>query len=259
MEASRKFSSKTHFRDYLLAGSLLSIVLAGSQTATSQHPPRSLTLLTYIQCPAYPISGNAPISLHAGVSGTEDSEILKNIVFNWSVSEASIVSGQGTRNIVFDSFAKIGVSEIKVNLEIQGGPPELVYQASCVLAVNSQCYVAPMIDHYSLGSLDEERRHLDQLAQHLKTGPSESIAYIMSYAGKKACINESEWRAKRARQYLIESHSIPSSRLVIVEAGFRENWTVELYIQPPRTCGPLPNPTLINTDARVRGRCGETQ
>lgn len=261
MHAPRKFTTRS-IKNHLLIGGLSSFVLAGSlltRAETTQHPGRSQTLSTYIQCPAYPVSGKSPISLHAGVSGTEDNEILKDIVFKWNVAQASIVSGQGTRNIVLDPSVKSGVSEIRIALEIEGGPPYLVYHASCVLSVNSECSLAPMIDQYSAVSIDQERKHLDRMAQQLKSGSSESIGYIVSYAGRMACINESEWRAKRARQYLIESHSIPSSRLVIVEAGFRETWTVELFIQPRPACGPLPNPTLVNTDARVRGRCGETQ
>lgn len=262
MDPPRKFAPKRGITNYLLIGGLSVFVLAGSWSTvaeTTQHPGRSQTLSTYIQCPAYPVSGKSPISLHAGVSGTEDNEILKDIVFKWSVAQASIVSGQGTRNIVLDPSVKTGMSEIKIALEIEGGPPYLVYQASCVLSVNSECSLVPMIDQYSGVSIDEERKHLDRMAQQLKSGSSESIGYIVSYAGRRACINESEWRAKRARQYLIERHSIPASRVVIVEAGFKENWSVELYVQPRLDCGPLPNPTLINTNARVRGYCGEVQ
>lgn len=262
MDGPRRFAAKRHMMNYLLTGGLTSFILVGSlltPAETTQHPGRSQTLSTYIQCPAYPISGKSTISLHAGVSGTEDNEILKNIVFNWNATQASIVSGQRTRNIVLEPAVKSGLSEIKITLEVEGGPPYLMYQASCVLSVNSECSLEPMIDQYSAVSIDEERKHLDRMAEQMKIRSSEAIGYILSYAGRTACINESEWRAKRARQYLVETHRIPSSSLVMVEAGFRENWTVELYIQPRRACGPLPNPTLINTDARARGHCAETQ
>lgn len=185
-------------------------------------------------------------------------KVLKGIVFKWSVSQALIISQQGTRNIVFNPAVKSGVSEIKVNVQAEGGPPELHYEKSCVLRVNSDCSLAPMLAQYSSVSQDEEREHLDRLAQHLKAGPSESIAYLISYAGERACIYESEWRAKRARRYLIENHSISASRVVTVEAGFRKNWMVEIYVQPRLDCGPLPNPTLRPSQVRIQGRCGET-
>ncbi len=116
-----------------------------------------------------------------------------------------------------------------------------------------------MIDQYSVIARDEEHKYLDRLAKRLKAGPSESIAYIVFYAGQKACIYESDWRAKRARQYLIQNHAIPDSRLVTVDGGFRENWKVELYLKSRDDCGPLPKPTLIRTQVRVRGFCDETQ
>lgn len=258
METSRKFAAKSPITHYLLTGSLFSLVLGflSIPTARTQHPPRAQGLSTYIQCPDYPISSKSPISLHADVYGTEDGEILKDIVFKWSVSQASIVSGQGTRNIVFEPFAKSG--QIKINLEVEGGPPDLTYEASCVLAVNSECAFAPMIDQYSAISTNEERERLDRLANRLKLEPLESVAYIVSYAGQKACIRESDWRAKRARQYLTERHAIPSSRLVTVDGGFKQNWTVELYIKPRDACGPLPKPTRIRTQVRVQGFCDET-
>lgn len=262
MATSRKFVKRRVTRRLVFVGGLFSIIFYGSlscPTATTQHPPRALTLSTHIQCPAYPVSGKFPISLNADVYGTEDSEILKDIVFRWNVSEASIVSGQGTRNIVLDPSMKSGLSEIKIDLEVEGGPPELVYQASCVLKVDSQCSLAPRIDQYGGISLDEEHNHLDRLAQRLKAGPSDLIAYIVSYAGQEACLYEPNWRAKRARQYLIERHGIPSSRLVTVAAGFKEKWAVELYIQARSECGPLPKPTLMATQVRVRGHCDETR
>ncbi len=169
LKESRKFAAKSHIRSYLLTGSLFSFVLGGAlsiPTANTQHPQRALGLSTHIRCPAYPISSKSPISLHADVYGTEDSAILKDIRFKWSVSQASIVSGQGGRNILIDPSVKSG--EIKIDLEVEGGPPDLSYEASCVLAVNSECAAASLINQYSLVSPDEERKHLDRLAQRLK-------------------------------------------------------------------------------------------
>ena len=256
MDGSRKFATKNAVTYYLVLGVLLSFLFGafGSiPTATAQHPPRPLTPVTYIQCPGYPISGKFPITLHASVSVAEDD--LKNIVYKWNVSQASILSGQGTKDVVLAPSVKSAVSELKVNLEVEGGPPELVYQASCTFMVDPECSLAPIRDQYSVVSLDEERQHLDRFAQQLKAGPVESIAYLVSYAGRRSCLNESEWRAKRAAQYLVTTHGIPASRVVTVEGGFKENWTIELYTQPRRDCGPLPNPTLTISQVHIEGYC----
>lgn len=234
-------------------GSLLAFVISclGMPIVPLQHPPRSLSMAVEIQCPHYPVSGKSPINLHAYIGGTSDAERLKDVKFKWSASDGSILSGQGTRTIGLTPAQMNGTSRIDVNLEVEGGPPELTFTTACALIVNPQCSSAPVIDQYSVISLDEERKHLDQFAERLKTGPAQSIAYIVSYAGARACINESDWRAKRAQKYLVENYSIPRSRVVTVEGGFKENWTVELFVQDSGDCGPLPKPTLINTQAEV--------
>ncbi|HSE22099.1 MAG TPA: hypothetical protein VLB68_10585 [Pyrinomonadaceae bacterium] len=258
MEGTARFV-KTR-RRYLMMASCLTLVVALMSIAASPQrvgPPR--LLLVDLTCPSYPVSGQSPISLRADVLGTDDDEILKGITFKWNVTEASIVSGQGTRNIVLNPLVKTGVTKIKINVEAEGGPPQLHYEKSCDLTVNSDCSLPAMIDQYSSVSVDEEHKHLDQLAEKLKAGPPESIAYIMVYAGEKACIFESEWRTKRVRAYLTEIHHLSSARVVTVEAGFRKNWTVEIYVQPRPDCGPLPNPTLRAAQAHIQGRCGETR
>src|ERR1043166_365164 len=129
------------------------------------------------------------------------------------------------------------------HLVVEGGPPELENEKSCLLRVDPQCLVTPRMDQYAGISLDEENQHLDRFAETLKAGPPESIGYIFSYAGKNACIYEAGWRGKRIREYLEEKHNFPTKRLVVVDAGFRYALAVELFIQPNAACGPLPTPT----------------
>lgn len=167
--------------------------------------------------------------------------------------------GPGNSKHCIQPIGEDCVTEIKINVEAKGGPPQLHYEKSCVVTVNSDCSLTEMTDQYSSVSVKEEHKHLDRLAQKLKAGPPESIAYIMVYAGEKACIFESEWRAKRVRAYLTEGHDVSSARVVTVEAGFRKNWTVEIYVQPGPGCGPLPNPTLRAAQVHIQGRCGETR
>lgn len=142
------------------------------------------------------------------------------------------------------------------HLVVEGGPPELGNEKSCLLRVDPQCLVTPRMDQYAGISLDEENQHLDRFAETLKAGPPESIGYIFSYAGKNACIYEAGWRAKRIRQYLVEKYNFPTKRLVVVDGGFRDAWTVEIYIQPNSACGPLPTPTRKRVEVHVSGRCG---
>lgn len=237
------------FGGILLSGILLSI---RSSIAQKTDPPPAISL--DFRCPAYPVSGAQPLMLTADILGTEDRSIVKPLVFNWNISSGKIASGQGTSKIV---LADLGNSrnEIKVNLIVEGGPPELGKEKSCILNIDPGCLAKTKIDQYGGVARGKENRHLDRFAEILKASSPESIGYVFSYAGKSACIYEGSLRGKRILQYLVEKHNIPMKRLISVDAGFRDTWTVELFIQPNAACGPLPTPTRKRVDVHVSGRC----
>lgn len=234
----------------LLVGILFS---ARSPMAQKVDPPPAISL--DFRCPTYPVSGVQPLSLVADVLGTEDREIVRPLVFHWSISRGKIASGQGTPEI---TVADLGTTrnDIKIDLAVQGGPPDLGNEKSCSLRVDPQCLVKPRIDQYGGISIDEEQQHLDRFADTLKASPPDSIGYIFSYAGRSACIYEAGMRGKRSIQYLLEKHDIPTKRLILVDGGFRDAWTVELFIQPNAACGPLASPTRKRVEVHVSGRCG---
>lgn len=224
-----------------------------SPIAQNIDPPPAISL--DFRCPSYPVSSAQPLTLFADILGTEDREVVRPLVFRWTISSGKIERGQGTPQV---DIAGLPASRIglRVKVIVEGGPPELGNEKTCVLTVDPVCSLAPKIDQYADISIEEERQHLDRFAEHLKVNPPESIGYIFSYAGKNACIYEASWRGKRAFQYLVERHNIPTNRLVLVDGGFREKWTVELFIQPNSLCGPLPTPTVKRVQAHVSGRCG---
>lgn len=223
-------------------------------------PPR---VALDFRCPTYVLAGNAPITMHAEVMGARgllDEEQAKRIRFKWQLSGAKLLTGQGSGKIIIDpaGLQTPGIGCIDVKLEVEGGPPDLQREKTCLLRVDPKCNAPQIFDQYGGVAVIEERQHLDHFAKYLKdTGP-ESIAYIISYSGRSACIYEAQWRANRAKRYLIEKHSLPKDRIVEVDGGVRENWNVDLFIQTRGTCGPLPTPTLARDEAHVRGQCSDT-
>jgi hypothetical protein len=238
-----------------MGGIILGAILIPLRSPIAQDiaPPPAISL--DFRCPSYPVSGAQPLTLVADILGTEDREVVRPLVFRWSISNGKIERGQGTPEIHIASLpaSRIG---LQVKVIVDGGPPELGNEKSCVLTVDPMCFLAPKIDQYSDILIEAERQHLDRFAERLKAYPSESIGYIFSYAGKNACIYEATWRGKRALQYLVERHNIPTNRLVMVDGGFRDEWTVDLFIQPNALCGPLPTPTRKRVQVHVSGRCG---
>lgn len=56
----------------------------------------------------------------------------------------------------------------RVNVLVEGGPPELGNEKSCVNKVDPSCSVAPMIDQYSPISNEEQLQQLDRFADRLR-------------------------------------------------------------------------------------------
>jgi hypothetical protein len=58
----------------------------------------------------------------------------------------------------------------------------------------------------------------------------------------------------RARDYLINQRGIDASRLVVVNGGFREEDSVELWLVPSGAQAPRPTPTVQASEIKGRKR-----
>jgi len=60
-------------------------------------------------------------------------------------------------------------------------------------------------------------------------------------------------RAEQAKRYLVEKHGIEPLRVVVVDGGFREVRSVELWLEESGALNePLATPTLRRTEAQIR-------
>lgn len=221
-----------------------------SAISTSQSIPSPWLAF---ECPTYPISAKGPIVLNADILGLSNRVDQSRFVFSWKISGGDIRSGQGTRRLEF--VAKTETSrQIEVNLNVEGAPPDLAPEVSCRVTVDPNCSLASLADQYSNITFSDEQSHLDRLAAKLASD-SKSILYLVSYGGRNSCIYETRWRAERAQKYLVEQHKTAVNRVIIVESGFRESWSLEFFIGDKTDCGPLPAPTLNRSQVNVRGQC----
>ena len=88
-------------------------------------------------------------------------------------------------------------------------------------------------------SFDDEKVHLDKIARQAKEWPL-SIVYLVIHAGQTACVGEARARGARAKEYLMKG-GISTERIVPVDAGWRKDLIVEVWILPPelkRTSAP---------------------
>ena len=98
-------------------------------------------------------------------------------------------------------------------------------------------------DTYGGISWELEKLHLDNFAIQLQHD-SDSIGYIIVYAGRRACVGEAKDRALRAKKYVVETRGIQASRIKSIDGGYREDLTVILQPTPRGAPELTVSPTL---------------
>ena len=81
----------------------------------------------------------------------------------------------------------------------------------------------------------------------LQSDPSTS-AYIIAYGGRTSPLGQVEVLMTRARDYLVSQRGIDASRIVVMNGGFREDDSVELWMVPSGAKPPLATPTVKASD-----------
>lgn len=96
----------------------------------------------------------------------------------------------------------------------------------------------------AFGKLVSEERSLrfDLLFQEIQRSP-ESIGYVFLYCGKKCRYGEIEAHM-RGIELKTAIRKFDRSRLVIVNAGFRDAFATELWLVAKGQCPPTPKPTV---------------
>lgn len=135
-----------------------------------------------------------------------------------------------------------------------------------VIAGYAYAAVSPTQIFDSFGDIccDDEKARLDNFAVALKQD-SELQGYIMFYGGRSQnypyCHSsrqrlqrrgESQTRAARLKPYLVNAHALDPKRVVVINGGYRESWSAELWLVPKGAIPPTPSPTVQPQDIRFR-------
>jgi len=118
-----------------------------------------------------------------------------------------------------------------------------VQAVSVVAALEKKIIVAREFDECVSCSLDDQKARLDNLAVELQNDLS-TRAYILAYGGRMSPLGQVEKLMSRARDYLVTQRGIDASRIVVVNGGFREEDSVELWMVPSGASSPKPTPTV---------------
>lgn len=219
---------------------------------------RPLPPLPKSPCP-FPVNISAPAQVTEGeiITYTADVTYSGNsaLRYTWKVtpSSARIISGLGTSTLNVDSTG-LGGQRITATLTADDGSSD----PACAQSAQAVSIIAPMkkvpivareFDECVNCTFDDQKARLDNLAVELQNDPT-TRGYIIAYAGRMSPLGQVDKLMRRARDYIVTQRGIDASRLVVVNGGFREGDSVELWVVPSGAAAPQATPTVQAGDIK---------
>ena len=207
-------------------------------------------------CP-FPVNVSAPQQVNDGEIITFNADVsyggTSPLNYKWKVSPstARIISGANSPTLTVDSTGLGGHRIVATLIADDGSSDPACSQSaqavSVVVALPKIVLTAVEFDECNNCTFDDQKAHLDNLAVELQNDPS-TRAYIIAYGGRMSPLGQVEVLMTRAREYLVSQRGIDPSRLVVVNGGFREDDSVELWIVPSSAKPPKATPTVKVSD-----------
>ena len=222
------------------------------------YNPRTIPIPAALPCP-YPVNVSAPQTANDGdvITFTADVAYTGSSALNytWTVSPAGvrILSGAGTPTIMVDSTG-VGRQPITAILVVDDGSGERVCRQTAQAMTNINAIVLPPVkarlyDQFEPPAFDDVKARLDNLAIELQNAPT-SQAYIIVYSGRRSRAGQADRLAARAKDYMTKERGIDSSRLVVINGGYRESDYFELWLVPQGADAPQATPTVQPGDTQ---------
>jgi len=236
--------------------------------ASPPSPTPTVSRNEVVQCPAIQVNGpkylpapNAPLSFTALVRSYVPSTKPS---LSWEVSDGKIVSGQGTDAIAVE-LPENTSGRVVTKVTANG------YSFACPIHTTTATFETVVrvgyfkVDEYGQISDEDEMARLDFFSIELKN--PDLVAYVVYYGGRctPSCEfdyprcrphyprrGEAEKRVARIKPYLINTRGIDEDRIFVVNGGFRESWTAELWLVPKGAPPPPLTPTTNAKDIQYR-------
>jgi len=209
-------------------------------------------------CP-FPVSISAPRRVSEGEIVTYTADVSYNgttgLLYTWTLSPANahIISGAGTPTITVDSTGLSG-QHIAATLVVADGSSNPACRQTAQASTDipqtpKREIVGREFDTCSSCSYDDQKARLDNLAVELQNDPS-TTTYIIAYGGRTGQVGRADRLLARARDYLVTQRGVDASRIALINGGFREDDSVEVWIVPQGATPPRPSPTVQAGDVR---------
>ena len=217
---------------------------------------RPLPPLPKSPCP-FPVNVSAPQQVTDGEIITFNADVTysgtANLNYKWKVTPATarIVSGANSPTLSVDSTG-LGGHRIVATLIADDGSSDpscsqSAHAVSVVAMLPKKEIISSMFDECNNCTFDDQKARLDNFGVELQNDLS-ARAYIIAYGGRTSPLGQVEVLMTRARDYLVSQRGIDASRIVVMNGGFREDDSVELWVVPSGAKPPQATPTVKVSD-----------
>src|ERR1051326_8587042 len=122
---------------------------------------------------------------------------------------------------------------------------------SLMIAKASPVRMDQIFDEFSGFNCEDVKARLDNFAIHLMQEQNLQ-GYIIVYGGKRVWRGETQAWINASREYLVKTRGLAKERLTIVNGGYRESITMQLWIIPKDANPPTATPTIQRKDIRFK-------
>jgi hypothetical protein len=192
------------------------------------------------QCPSVTIDGptkveaNVDLKLQAKV---EHAPTTSGLLYRWTTSVGTIKSGINTSEIQLD-IAGLGGVTLEITLEtflLDNSCKSTTKHTVEVELPPPACGMA--YDMYGDIRWEDEQARLDNFAIQIQNVTS-ARGLLTSFAGKRTYKDEASLRLLRAKNYLVGVRGIDPARIVTIDAGYKDDFTMMLHVVPEKATIP---------------------
>ncbi|QQS41713.1 MAG: hypothetical protein IPM63_01845 [Acidobacteriota bacterium] len=200
-----------------------------SETKTETVEVVECDCVKVCECPTLTVDGPASavkpgdtMTFRANVVGGNQ----QNITYNWTVSQGTIVSGQGTPQIVVGTEG-LEDTNIQATVTITGDEGCNCEESASETGVIIGVPEPDLVDEFGPIPNNDVKARLDIFANRLANEPTSS-GYIVNYGSARDVTR----REQLIRTYLVSDKGIDPSRLVFVNGGVESAIRTRLWIVP---------------------------
>ncbi len=200
-------------------------------------------------CPTIEVIGPAgvtvagePITFTANVT----SDDADSLVYNWTVSDGTIIEGLGTPVIKVATNSEMGGTVVTAVVEIEGLSIKCKKTAWAEAQIPDVCYLPRKTDEYEHLPFKDEKPRLANVAVELKQDAN-SVAFFIIYVGEKDTYLSVKTRVDGISKYLTNIQKIPVERFQFVFSKAEAQRTV-IYVFPSGETAPIPEEDAIKLE-----------